>query len=187
MPLTTKIMLIRHGEKPGAPDAGPGLDPNGNDDPQSLTARGWQRAKALADLFNPASPKTLRAGLAVPKYLFASEISDPESSKRPLETLTPLSESFTPPRSIDASIKSSHIDKICLAAINAGDTVLIAWKHEIIPAIAQGLTSDSVPGEWPGSRFDVIWIFDLGADGKYRFSQMPQLVLPGDLDQVIAL
>jgi hypothetical protein len=187
MPLSSKIMVIRHGEKPGDPSDAPGIDASGNPDPQSLTAQGWRRAQGLVGLFHPVPPAAPRAGLAVPSHLFATEISDPVSSKRPLETLTPLSHSFNPLLPIDASIKGAHVDKLCKAATEAGDVVLIAWKHELIPAIAQGLTSDPVPAKWPGDRFDVIWIFDLNANGTYGFSQMPELVLPGDLNQVIAL
>lgn len=176
-------MLIRHGEKPGDPDASSGIDANGNADPQSLTAQGWNRAHALVGLFDPAPPATPRAGLAVPQHLIATEINDPDSSKRPLETLTPLSQAMQ--LTIDASIKGGKVDELCAAATSAGKIVLIAWKHEVIPAIAQGLTSDPVPANWPKERFDVVWIFDLQPDGSYRFSKVPELVLPSDLNQPI--
>ena len=44
----TKIMIIRHGEKPepGTPDEG--LGPDGGSDLASLTAEGWKRVKKLA-------------------------------------------------------------------------------------------------------------------------------------------
>jgi hypothetical protein len=180
-----KIMVIRHGEKPGDPDNSPGIDPNGNADPQSLTAQGWRRAHALVGLFDPTAPATPRAGLAAPQQLFATEISDPDSSKRPLETLTPLAQALQLP--IDASIKGSNVDKLCHDAKKGGGVVLIAWKHEVIPAIAQGLTSDPVPAKWPKERFDMVWVFDLQPNGSYRFSQVPELVLPGDLGQPIPL
>jgi hypothetical protein len=187
MARTQKIMVIRHGEKPGDPTTATGVDENGKPDPQSLTAQGWRRAKALAGLFHPVPPVTPRSGLAVPQHLFAAEISDVESSKRPVETLTPLSLSFKPHLPIDASIKASHVDKICEIVAKAGEVVLVAWKHELIPAIAQGLTSDPVPDKWPKERFDVVWVFDLRADGSYGFSQVPELLLPGDLKQTIPL
>ena len=48
-----KIMLIRHAEKPNG-DGGPGLMPNGVENPRALTLTGWKRANALVGLFNPA-------------------------------------------------------------------------------------------------------------------------------------
>jgi len=86
MASSSKIMVIRHGEKPGDSTAAPRVDANGNPDPQSLTIQGWDRAKALVALFNPTSPATYRTGLALPQHLFAAAIGDPDSSKRPLET-----------------------------------------------------------------------------------------------------
>ena len=51
---TTKIMLIRHAEKPNG-DGGPGLMPDGAQNPEALTALGWTRANALVGLFAPAN------------------------------------------------------------------------------------------------------------------------------------
>jgi len=48
-----KIMIIRHAEKPE--HHGPrGVDENGNEDKESLTVRGWQRAGALVQFFGPS-------------------------------------------------------------------------------------------------------------------------------------
>ena len=54
---TSKIMIIRHAEKP--PDSGGpfGVTAGGEKDAESLIIQGWQRAGALACLFAP------RAGL----------------------------------------------------------------------------------------------------------------------------
>jgi hypothetical protein len=50
---TTEILLLRHAEKPDRSESGPGLTPEGQEDAQSLTLRGWQRAGALAVLLAP--------------------------------------------------------------------------------------------------------------------------------------
>jgi len=184
---STKIMVIRHGEKPGEPIDAPGVDQNGSPDPESLTAQGWRRAEALVRLFHPDPPATVRDELAIPQHLFAAEVSDPQSSKRPVETLTPLSKSFIPHLQIDASIEASKVNAICKAARNAGNVVLVAWKHELIPAIALGLTNDPTPDKWPKERFDLVWVFDRRPDGSYGFSEVPQLLLPGDLRQTMPL
>src|SRR5580704_9099212 len=101
--VAAKIMIIRHGEKPDGTVSTPGIDSDGHTDPQSLTAAGWNRARALVEIFHPKAA-TIRAGLAVPDTLFAANDHYGSSSKRPLETLTPLAESFDPSLPIDAAI-----------------------------------------------------------------------------------
>jgi hypothetical protein len=46
-----KIMFIRHGEKPERSGVAVGIDQNGNEDKESLTVRGWQRAGAIDSIF----------------------------------------------------------------------------------------------------------------------------------------
>jgi hypothetical protein len=43
-----------------------------------------------------------------------------------------------------------------------------------------------IPKTWPDDRFDVIWTFTLATNDKYSFAQVPQLLLSGDTDTVIA-
>lgn len=60
--------------------------------------------------------------------------------------------------------------------------MLIGWEHKHIPLIANAILGNtSAPQKWPGNRFDMVWVFDLGADGNaYALSQIPELLLPGD-------
>jgi hypothetical protein len=175
----SKIMIIRHAEKPGVPIAADGIDVEGELDPKSLTAAGWQRAHALVSLFHPSDQ--MRAGLATPEHLFAASAAGGDKAKRPFETLLPLAESFDPALPIDNSIKASDAGAIAKAATKIGGVVLICWKHEDILAIAQRLTSGSIlPRRWQGSRFDMVWAFDMNPAGVYEFTQIPELVMPGD-------
>ena len=80
-----KIMLIRHAEKPNG-DGGPGLMPNGVENPRALTLTGWKRANALVGLFNPPDGALPRPPLAKPMSLFASG----SESLRPKQTIAPL-------------------------------------------------------------------------------------------------
>jgi len=80
-----KIMLIRHAEKPNG-DGGPGLMPNGVENPRALTLTGWKRANALVGLFNPADGASPKPPLAKPRSLFASG----SESLRPKQTIAPL-------------------------------------------------------------------------------------------------
>jgi hypothetical protein len=179
--VTTKIMIIRHGEKPGVPVAADGIDEDGNVDTKSLTAAGWQRAHALVDIFNPPATIAIRAGLGVPDHLFAASTGSGDQSKRPIETITPLSESFDPALAIDDTIDSTDIKSIAKAARKIGGVALACWRHENILAIAQRLApAAALPKKWPGGRFDMIWVFDLNPAGDYEFTQVPELALPTD-------
>src|SRR5437762_12633553 len=80
----TKIMVIRHAEKP-APDFAPyGFNFEGDRDKECLTARGWQRAGGLANLFAPTDGHFQNALLAKPKFLYASKPLKRKGSKRPV-------------------------------------------------------------------------------------------------------
>jgi broad specificity phosphatase PhoE len=188
----TKIMLIRHAEKPL--DSIQGVDANGTDDPESLTVRGWQRAGALARFFAPLSAQFQHAGIAQPQFLFASgpvdkkqkkEAGDGSKSQRPLETITPLSQLLDIQPNL-GFVEGQETEVAADAAASAG-VALIAWQHEAIPAIANAIpgVSGAIPSTWPGGRFDIVWVFALQSTGGYAFSQVPQMLLAGDSPAVI--
>jgi len=81
-----RFMFIRHAEKPGVPGDGKGggVQPDGSQDGESLTVRGWQRAGALVQFF--ARPE-LKPGV-----IFASGLGHGSKSKRPMQTVTPLAD-----------------------------------------------------------------------------------------------
>ena len=141
-----KIMLIRHAEKPNG-DGGPGLMPNGVENPRALTLTGWKRANALVGLFNPPDGALPRPPLAKPMSLFASG----SDSLRPKQTLAPLATALN--LSIRTFLKGQEPELV--AAVKASeDPVLISWQHEALPTIA-GLIrggADGVPPELAGSR-----------------------------------
>lgn len=165
------VYLIRHAEKPTGRDAVLGVDGQGQQDKHSLTPRGWQRALALAGLFTSG-----QRGIAVPQHLFAAR---PDSSKRSLETLTPLSEKLHLP--INSTIGADEISAAAAAIARTPGVTLVAWEHHAIAPLvaALGPVNPPPPTKWPGSRFDVIWAFTrAGID--WQFSQIPELVLDGD-------
>ena len=171
-PVGTQIVyLIRHAEKPTGKDAVKGLDGQGQEDKHSLTPVGWQRAQALAELFSSG-----QRGIAVPQHLFAAR---PDSSKRSLETLTPLSAKLHLP--INSTIGADEIAAAAAAIARTPGVTLVAWEHHAIAPLvaALGPINPAPPTKWPGSRFDVIWAFTrTGID--WQFSQIPELVLDGD-------
>jgi len=67
--------------------------------------------------------------------------------------------------------------------------VLICWDHAHIPALASALPlvhGTVIPKTWPDDRFDVIWTFTRVSNDEYSFDQVPQLLLSGDTDTIIA-
>ena len=176
-----KIMLIRHAEKPSG-DGAPGLMPSGVENPRALTLTGWKRANALVDLFNPADGAVPRPRLAKPRSLFASG----SESLRPRQTMAPLAGALS--LSIRTFLNGQEPELV--AAVKAADDpVLISWRHEAIPAIAALIRGDAngVPPRWPADRFDLVWVFDLRTSGAWTFTQVPQLVMPGDSERPIVL
>jgi hypothetical protein len=176
-----KIMLMRHAEKP-SDNGEPGLMPNGVENPRALTLTGWKRANALVGLFNPADGALPRPPLAKPASLFASG----SESLRPKQTIAPLAAALN--LSIRTFLKGQEPELV--AAVKAADDpVLISWRHEAIPEIAaliQG-SADGVPQRWPGHVYGLVWVFDLQASGAWTFTQVPELVMPGDTEAPIGI
>lgn len=180
-----KIMILRHAEKPGhyGDKSCEGVRFNGDRDRDSLVPLGWQRAGALCTLFGSDRAAAAR-GLAVPEHLYASDperVNDTGSrSRRPKETISVLSRLLGVPTSVEFA-KGQEV-ALAAAAVAAGGTVLISWSHENIPSIAREIPGGDIPQtrSWPDDRYDAIWVFDLGADGRYTFRQVWQALLPGD-------
>lgn len=172
-----KIMLIRHAEKPGA-DGGSGVTIKGQEDRRELSVRGWQRAGALLGLFAP-SAASADSVIATPTSIFAS--APTRSSLRPLRTVEILAQRLA----IEINAGYGNGDEASLVAntLGAGAVVLISWKHDGLPKLANAIVgdTDSTPQQWPEERFDVVWVFDrIGDAGGWTFTQVPQRLLPGD-------
>ncbi len=97
---TGMIMLIRHAEKPLHPSDSPhGVDPDGREDPHSLTVTGWIRAGALVELFAPSRGDSL-AELASPDIVMLDVApptggqGSPRRSSRSRAGRSPASRSF---------------------------------------------------------------------------------------------
>jgi hypothetical protein len=147
----TKVMVIRHGEKP-APynnQAYAGVDATGDtcgaSGAEHLVTLGWERAGALVTLFAPPwGPKA--PTLATPQFLFASDPTDSEGadggsdgdgpSQRPYETITALAAALGSggtAMTINQSFKKKKFNDMVAAAIACDGVVLISWQHEDIP------------------------------------------------------
>jgi hypothetical protein len=179
--MPVSIAFVRHGEKQLGDGPPHGVLVDGTPDPDSLIPRGWQRAGALVGLFVPRTGQAGPALLPTPSRLFASEVGPHSHSRRPLETLTPLSDRLGLP--LDEPFLQDELDEL-VAAIRACDGhVLVAWEHTRIPLIANQLVGDpaGVPQVWPDERFDMVWVFEPSPDpSTFLLRQVPQLLLAGD-------
>ncbi len=190
-----QVLIIRHGEKVG--------DPKKDDDGgRNLSVRGSARAAALAQLFVPAMPqsacrlhhkngefigsyqeiplKGVKPRFATPNFIFATERS--KHSKRPVETVTPLSIALALPindrfTDDDADIKKMT-DAILHEVVFAGKVVLICWHHGKIPDVAKALGVPKPP-KWDGKVFDRVWQMTF-PKGKATLADLPQMLLYGD-------
>jgi hypothetical protein len=185
-PTAAKILIIRHAEKPPEAGSPAGVTEDGVVDPESLTARGWQRAGALACLLAPRRGRLQDPALATPQMIFASEHSSDQGSQRSLQTIRPLARTLKiEPR----TFKKNALEKVASAALSSPGIVLISWQHEDIPTIAGFIPCNdgTIPQKWPGDRFDLVWVFDLDpSSASYRFSQVTQQLLEGDGPEPIA-
>ena len=175
-------MLIRHAEKPAKDSAPYGVTSEGERSRESLEVRGWQRAGALANLLAPANGHFQQTSLAKPQFLFASKPLRRKGSKRPIETLTPLAQKLA--IRINSSFPRSDFESMLEEAFSCKGVVLICWQREYIPQIAAYILGNKkiAPPNWPEDCFDMIWLFDLiRSSSKYKFKQVPQKLLGGDL------
>ena len=178
----TKLMVIRHAEKPENDHSPYGVTLKGATNKESLTPRGWQRAGALANLFAPANGLFQDPSLAEPRFLYASKYIKSKGSRRPIETLMPLAERLS--ITINSKFPRFEAEGMLEEAFSCNGVVLICWQREYIPQIAAHILGDkaAAPRHWPEERFDVVWVFerDPAPGGGYGFRQVPQRLLAGD-------
>lgn len=181
----TKIMLIRHAEKPAKDSAPYGVTAKGERSKESLEVRGWQRAGALANLLAPLNGHFQHTSLAKPQFLYSSKPLRRRGSRRPFETLVPLAQKLA--IRINSNYPRGEFDTMVEEVVACKGVVLICWQREFIPQIAELiLGNNAAPMSWPDDCYDMIWVFDLlPSRMKYSFKQVPQKLLAGDLTSPI--
>ena len=181
---TGKIMVIRHAEKALPGEVISGVNEAGVPDPNSLSVRGWQRAGALAQLLAPEFIRAPGSVLETPAAIFATAVTRSKLSLRPQQTVKPLAEKL----GIGINTHYGDGDEALLvaAAQEASEVVLISWRREKIPVIAEQILGKgaTVPQHWPEERFDLVWVFLKNQD-HWHLEQVPQMLLAGDSIQQI--
>jgi len=181
----TKIMIIRHAERPSDDESTVGVTAEGKQEAEELTVRGWQRAGALIRFFAPAGGHFADPHLATPDIIFASKVQHHSPSYRPQHTVQPLADFLH--KTVVLTHAKSEEKALVDDALAADGTVLISWEHEAIPQIGNMIIGNNTtcPQTWHGSRFDLVWVFDrLNGSDRWTFAQVPQLLLPGDSSDV---
>jgi broad specificity phosphatase PhoE len=179
--MATRIMLVRHGEKPSKRDQIRGVDPQGKHDKKELSPRGWQRSGALVRFFNPMKGNFSHQALARPNSIYAANPQGDAKSERSKNTVQALADSLG--MRVTLRYKKGQEEALVKAVLAQRGVVLIAWEHNAILKIANMIAGNekTSPQRWPDSRFDLVWVFDAGAGGRtWKFTQVAQMLLPGD-------
>lgn len=167
MATPSRILIIRHGEKPADPN-----DPN-------LTPQGYQRAQALTTLFQ-VHPEYASKGL--PVAIYASQYVPGKNANRCVETAAPLANFLglqlqTPFVGSDyASLASEILNN---SALN-DKVVFMTWVHGNIPNLAKAL-GGNCPVQWDGNDvYDRVWMIDYSSKESATCADLPESLLPGD-------
>src|SRR5208283_4339702 len=88
----TKIMIVRHAEKPSDDGSIVGVSQAGAADPEELIVQGWQRSGALVRFFKPVTGSLSNPVLSTPDAIFASGTSKHSKSLRPQHTVLALAD-----------------------------------------------------------------------------------------------
>ena len=174
----TKVMLIRHAEKPN--ETIQGVNEAGRPDPDQLSVRGWQRAGALVRFFAPIG-QSHRSGIATPTAIFACKPHNTTRSLRPFHTVLPLATAL----GITVHHEFARSDDALLfdAVLGVSGTALICWSHDPIPGIARKIAGDAAghPRKMAGKTLRSGVDISTASDDGWRFSQVDQMLLPGDV------
>lgn len=184
--MPTKIMLIRHAEKPTDAPPPHGVTPHGEHDKKALSVRGWTRAGALAALFAPANGQFQNPHFATPTIIYAMGIGSGSESYRPQQTVTPLLDKLAPDVRSNFDFIKEQEPEMVASLLDQTGVVLVCWEHDRLAHAARHIPLSTnnrtpVPSEWDSKRFDPVWIFDLDPNAPgYLFTPAPQLALAGD-------
>lgn len=160
------ILVIRHAEKPT------------DDKDIHLSPEGQKRARALPDLFVKSA--TRPNPFPTPDFIFAAKAS--KHSNRSVETVTPLA------KALKLEINSRYADEEFPKLVElldsdkkySGKTVLICWRHGMIPALAGKLGVNDGPDKFKGSVFDQAWVVTFDEMGKPKLAIREQALMPSD-------
>jgi hypothetical protein len=162
--MPAQILLIRHGEKP---DIG-----------SELSQQGWQRAKALPNMFERS--EFLKFGLPVAFYAMSPQKKN--GSVRAIQTLSFAAEKLKLPinKNFTRDEVSSLVRDIQENPHYNGKMVVICWEHKVLEDIAHAFGLKKYL-DWPGKQYDRVWSLTFSSDSKsILFEDLPEKLLPTD-------
>jgi hypothetical protein len=189
----TKIMIIRHAEKPPKSPGKKGpwdvLEDGEPGNGKSLIVPGWQRAGALNAFFAPYQAKPANPKIATPDYIYAANPKG--ESHRPCETVTPLAawlgyRQGSPQFNVTYQIGGGE-PQLAKSVLSLSGVVLICWEHKnIMPNLMQVINEAvpianyaSIPSPWP-DVFYLVWVLDL-TGSSYVWTSLNQNLMAGDV------
>lgn len=175
------VMFVRHGEKPGESGPPHGINDLGENDPHSLSVRGWTRAGALAALM-AHTPTHSHPSIVRPQRILATAPSHQARSRREMDTAVPVG------RRVGVKVEAAHgHDDLEVARADIlGDAraTLVVWHHGTLGHLVGGMpltNREDLPHRWPDDRFDMVWVLSREPeDLAYTFSSVDQRLLSGD-------
>jgi hypothetical protein len=156
-----RILIIRHAEKPPV-----------NMESDELSAKGFERAQALTQLFIN-QPELVTYG--TPVAFYAAAYVPGKTSNRCPQTLHLLSSSYH--QALRTDYEAKEYKELAEEILNEphyfGKTVMICWSHQYMEELVEAL-GGFAPGPWSGQVFDRIWILDFEGDSKPKFRDVRQ-------------
>ncbi|MFY9936824.1 MAG: hypothetical protein WAK33_08140 [Silvibacterium sp.] len=189
----SKIMIIRHAEKPPNPPnkSGPwdvkedGQSGGG----KSLIVPGWQRAGALNAFFAPYKSKPANTEIETPHHIYAANPKG--ETQRPFETVEPLAawlkyKEGSSQFNVSYDVGGGEKDMV-KSVLEHGSPVLICWEHDhIMPDIMEHINKEvpitnyaHITNPFP-NVFYLVWVLDLKG-GKYTWCSVNQNLMAGDV------
>lgn len=137
-----KIIIIRHGEKPG--------------DGDNLSCKGLNRALAL--------PQVLYSKFGLPSAVFVPSINGGKktSTARMYQTVVPFAVKYN--LTVNSKFDVDDAEGLAGALKQIEGTSLVVWEHKNINDIAKALGVQQKL-KWESDDFDGIWIVTLDANG----------------------
>jgi hypothetical protein len=129
--------MIRHGEKP-------------HGDSHELSLPGKRRADCIASIFRKHPYHT-------PKRIIAQPARGKYRSKRPVQTVRPLSKAIGV--SIEQSCEGDDIHCVRDKIKEGNGPILISWEHKRLSKIIKSFL-DVDPPKYPKNRYDLVWVLD---------------------------
>ena len=162
------ILIIRHAEK------------TGDENDIHLSDQGRRRAEVIEKLFEVS--KDRQDPFPKPDYIFAAHVS--KKSDRPVETITPFAKKLNleiNSRFDSKPVGATELQKELFGSDKYfGKTILVSWRHNAIPQLAETLGAHNVPTKWNDDVFDRVWQLSYDDQGHVTFRDRPQRLFPTD-------